>query len=177
MSTPRALIVLVLVILAAAAFLATKPQESSQVVTAAAATRPVMVNLEILSPTTTAAPPPTTTTVPPTTTTTRRATPPTTAPPAPMRATSASGSGSGNPDDPASWDRLAQCESGGDWHIATGNGYWGGLQFSLSSWRAVGGTGYPHEHSREEQILRGRLLWAQGGWRHWPGCTRSFGWI
>lgn len=92
-------------------------------------------------------------------------------PPAEVR-----GSGNGDPNDMASWDRLAQCESGGDWHINTGNSYFGGLQFSLSSWRGVGGTGYPHEHSREEQIHRGQLLYAQGGWAHWPACTRSFGW-
>jgi uncharacterized protein YabE (DUF348 family) len=74
------------------------------------------------------------------------------------------------------WDQLAQCESGGNWAINTGNGYYGGLQFSLSSWRAVGGQGYPHESSRETQIEMGRRLYAQGGWGHWPGCTRSFGW-
>ncbi|MFZ6004726.1 MAG: transglycosylase family protein [Actinomycetota bacterium] len=82
----------------------------------------------------------------------------------------------GDPNDPASWDRLAQCESGGNWSINTGNGYYGGLQFSLSSWRAVGGTGYPHEHSRDTQIEMGRRLHAEGGWSHWPACTRSFGW-
>src|SRR5699024_7057080 len=50
------------------------------------------------------------------------------------------------------WDQLAQCESGGDWSINTGNGYYGGLQFNLSTWQAYGGTGLPSEHSREEQI-------------------------
>lgn len=96
--------------------------------------------------------------------------PPAPAPPAPRP------TGTGDPNDPASWDRLAQCESGGNWGINTGNGYYGGLQFSLSSWRAVGGTGYPQEHSRETQIEMGRRLQAQGGWSHWPACTRSFGW-
>ena len=95
--------------------------------------------------------------------------PPPPPPPPPTRA-------SGDPNDPASWDRLAQCESGGNWAINTGNGYYGGLQFSLSSWQAVGGTGYPHEHPRETQIEMGRRLYNQGGWAHWPGCTRSFGW-
>ena len=47
------------------------------------------------------------------------------------------------------WDRLAQCESGGNWSINTGNGYYGGLQFSLSTWRAYGGSGYPHQNSRK----------------------------
>ena len=92
-------------------------------------------------------------------------------------ATSGSCGGYGDPANDACWHRLAQCESGGNWAINTGNGYYGGLQFSLSSWRAEGGTGYPHQHSAAEQIARGRALHAQGGWRHWPGCSRSFGWI
>lgn len=118
----------------------------------------------------------TTTTMSPTTTTTRPApVTTTTAPPAPVTHRQSSG-GSGDPYSEASWDRLAQCESGGDWSINTGNGYYGGLQFSLASWQGVGGSGYPHEHSRSEQIHRGQLLWEQGGWAHWPGCTRSFGW-
>jgi hypothetical protein len=119
--------------------------------------------------TTTAPPPPPT--APPTTSSVPVPTPTTAAPPAPTQA-----AGSGDPYDPASWDRLAQCESGGNWHINTGNGYYGGIQFSLSSWQAVGGQGYPHENSREEQIRRGQMLWEQGGWAHWPGCTRKFGW-
>jgi len=82
----------------------------------------------------------------------------------------------GDPNDPAAWDRLARCESGGNWTTNTGNGYYGGLQFSLSSWQAVGGTGYPHEASRDAQIEMGKRLYASGGWKHWPACTRSFGW-
>ena len=73
------------------------------------------------------------------------------------------------------WDRLARCESGGNWSINTGNGYYGGLQFSLSSWRAVGGSGYPHTASRAEQIKRGKLLLARHGWGAWPACTRKLG--
>ncbi|HEX4867064.1 MAG TPA: transglycosylase family protein [Acidimicrobiales bacterium] len=97
--------------------------------------------------------------------------------PAPIPAPAPARSDAGDPDDPASWDRLAQCESGGNWAIDTGNGYYGGLQFSLSSWQAVGGTGYPHEASRETQIEMGQRLYnAGGGWSNWPGCTRSFGW-
>ena len=46
------------------------------------------------------------------------------------------------------WDRVAQCESGGNWSINTGNGYYGGLQFSLSTWRAFGGSGMPHQASK-----------------------------
>jgi hypothetical protein len=82
----------------------------------------------------------------------------------------------GDPNDPATWDRLAHCESDGHWSINTGNGYYGGLQFSLSSWRSVGGTGYPHNASRDEQIERAKRLYASGGWRNWPACTRRFGW-
>jgi LysM repeat protein len=73
------------------------------------------------------------------------------------------------------WDQLAQCESGGNWQINTGNGYYGGLQFSLGSWKAVGGSGYPHEHSREEQIRRGEILQSKQGWGAWPACSRKLG--
>ncbi len=73
------------------------------------------------------------------------------------------------------WDRVAMCESGGNWAINTGNGYYGGLQFSLSSWRAVGGTGYPNEASREEQISRGQMLQSKQGWGAWPACTAKLG--
>jgi LysM repeat protein len=73
------------------------------------------------------------------------------------------------------WDRLAQCESGGNWHINTGNGYYGGLQFSLRTWQGVGGVGYPHEASREEQIARGQILQVRSGWGQWPACTAKLG--
>lgn len=73
------------------------------------------------------------------------------------------------------WDSLARCESGGNWAINTGNGYYGGLQFSLSSWRAVGGSGYPHQASRAEQIARGEMLLARQGWGAWPACSAKLG--
>ena len=73
------------------------------------------------------------------------------------------------------WDALAECESGGDWGSNTGNGYYGGLQFSQSSWGAVGGRGYPHEHSRAEQIRRAELLLAEQGWGAWPACSSELG--
>lgn len=120
-----------------------------------------------LAPPATAAPRPT----PPTTAapaTTAPPPPPTTAPPAPART-------GANPNDPATWDRLAQCESGGNWAINTGNGYYGGLQFSASTWRSVGGTGLPHQHSRETQIEMGKRLQARSGWGQWPACTRKLG--
>ena len=56
------------------------------------------------------------------------------------------------------WDRLAECESNGTWDINTGNGFYGGVQFTLSSWQAVGGEGYPHQASKAEQIKRAEIL-------------------
>ncbi|MBV6726074.1 transglycosylase family protein [Nocardioides daeguensis] len=74
------------------------------------------------------------------------------------------------------WDRLAQCEAGGNWHINTGNGYYGGLQFNIGTWRANGGTGYPHQASREEQIrIATRVRDASGGYGAWPGCAAKLG--
>lgn len=73
------------------------------------------------------------------------------------------------------WDSLARCESGGNWSINTGNGYYGGLQFSLSSWRAVGGSGYPHQASKAEQISRAQALKARQGWGAWPACSARLG--
>jgi resuscitation-promoting factor RpfB len=75
------------------------------------------------------------------------------------------------------WDRLAQCESGGNWAINTGNGYYGGLQFNIDTWRAYGGTGYPHEQSRETQIaVATRLRDANGGsYGSWPACAEKLG--
>ena len=80
----------------------------------------------------------------------------------------------GTPSD-GTWDRMAQCESNGNWSINTGNGYYGGLQFALGSWRAVGGTGYPHHATRDEQIYRADKLWLIQGWGAWPGCSRKLG--
>ena len=74
------------------------------------------------------------------------------------------------------WDRLAQCESGGNWAINTGNGYYGGLQFSLGTWRAYGGPGYPHTASRETQIaIATKVRDAAGGYGAWPGCSAKLG--
>jgi uncharacterized protein YabE (DUF348 family) len=71
------------------------------------------------------------------------------------------------------WDRIAQCESGGNWHINTGNGYYGGLQFNLGTWRAYGGQGYPHQNSREQQIaVAERVRAASGGYGAWPHCGK-----
>ena len=74
------------------------------------------------------------------------------------------------------WDSLAGCESGGNWAINTGTGYYGGLQFSLGTWRAYGGAGYPHQQSREYQIMIAeRLRAATGGYGSWPGCAAALG--
>ena len=69
------------------------------------------------------------------------------------------------------WDRIAQCESGGNWAANTGNGYYGGLQFSLSTWQAYGGSGLPSDNSRAEQIrIAEKVRAASGGYGAWPVC-------
>ena len=74
------------------------------------------------------------------------------------------------------WAKVAACESSGDWSINTGNGYYGGLQFSLSTWRAYGGPGYPHQQSRETQIaIATKLRDASGGYGAWPHCSAKLG--
>ncbi|HLS77783.1 MAG TPA: transglycosylase family protein [Nocardia sp.] len=68
------------------------------------------------------------------------------------------------------WDGVAQCESGGNWSINTGNGYYGGLQFSHSTWLANGGTGYAHNASKEEQIRVAENVLKTQGVGAWPVC-------
>lgn len=89
--------------------------------------------------------------------------------PSPVIASSATTAGS------SVWDRIAACESGGNWAINTGNGFYGGLQFTLSSWRAVGGSGLPSDASREEQIARAQALQSRQGWGAWPVCSLKAG--
>ena len=105
--------------------------------------------------------------------------PPTTAAPAPTTTQApAQGSEGYAYDDPRStqvWYDLARCESGGNWSINTGNGYYGGLQFSLPTWESVGGTGHPHEHPAATQIEHGRKLQARQGWGAWPHCSQKLG--
>lgn len=69
------------------------------------------------------------------------------------------------------WDAIAFCESTNRWDINTGNGFYGGLQFTLSSWQAVGGQGYPHHASKAEQIKRAEMLQDLQGWGAWPKCA------
>ncbi len=73
------------------------------------------------------------------------------------------------------FERLASCESGGNWSINTGNGYYGGLQFNLATWRGLGFGGYPHTSSKATQIAAGQKLYGQRGWGPWPSCSRSLG--
>ena len=76
------------------------------------------------------------------------------------------------------WDAVAQCESGGNWSINTGNGYYGGLQFSAGTWTAYGGGAYAptaNLASREEQIAIAEKVQAAQGWGAWPACTAALG--
>jgi hypothetical protein len=76
------------------------------------------------------------------------------------------------------WDDLAQCESGGNWSINTGNGYYGGLQFSYGTWHDSGGgefAEYPHQATREEQIVVAERLRAARGYAPWPACRVKLG--
>ncbi|OSC41718.1 transglycosylase family protein [Mycobacterium decipiens] len=70
------------------------------------------------------------------------------------------------------WDAIAQCESGGNWSINTGNGYSGGLQFTASTWRANGGSGTAAGASREEQIRVAENVLHSQGIGAWPVCGR-----
>ena len=72
--------------------------------------------------------------------------------------------------DSVNWDAIAACESGGNWAINTGNGYFGGLQFSPGTWRANGGAGMPHQASREEQIRVAENVLRTQGIGAWPSC-------
>ncbi|MFC3850297.1 transglycosylase family protein [Corynebacterium hansenii] len=76
------------------------------------------------------------------------------------------------------WDRLAQCESGGNWQINTGNGYYGGLQFSAGTWSGYGGQEFAptaDKASRTEQIYVAEKVLAQQGWGAWPSCSAQLG--
>ncbi len=110
------------------------------------------------------------------------ATPPPASTPPPARApaarapapTSAPPSYSGD----SVWDDLARCESGGNWSINTGNGYYGGLQFNYGTWHDYGGgefADYPHQASREQQIAVAERLRAARGYAPWPACRAKLG--
>ena len=76
------------------------------------------------------------------------------------------------------WERLAHCESSGRWHINTGNGYYGGLQFSRSTWNAFGGRRFARVASRatkREQIRIAERVKRAQGWGAWPACSARIG--
>jgi hypothetical protein len=76
------------------------------------------------------------------------------------------------------WDNLARCESGGNWAINTGNGYYGGLQFNQATWQSNGGTAYAssaHLASREQQIAIAEKVAAGRGFAPWPACAAKLG--
>jgi nucleoid-associated protein YgaU len=75
----------------------------------------------------------------------------------------------------STWDALAQCESGGNWAINTGNGFSGGLQFTPSTWAAYGGSGSAADASREQQIAVAEQVQAAQGWGAWPSCAAQLG--
>lgn len=95
--------------------------------------------------------------------------------PAPARHVSAPAATNFAPGNGSVWDELAACESGGNWAINTGNGFYGGLQFTLSTWQSLGGSGLPSDASREEQIARAEALQARSGWGQWPACSAKLG--
>jgi resuscitation-promoting factor RpfC len=68
------------------------------------------------------------------------------------------------------WDAIAACESGGNWAVNTGNGYYGGLQFTMGTWRANGGFGSPATASREQQIRVAENVLRTQGLGAWPKC-------
>ncbi|WP_405485895.1 transglycosylase family protein [Nocardia sp. NBC_00511] len=76
------------------------------------------------------------------------------------------------------WDALAKCESGGNWAINTGNGFFGGIQFDQNTWERQGGTRYAPRAdmaTREEQIAIASVTQARQGWGAWPACTARLG--
>lgn len=80
-----------------------------------------------------------------------------------------------DPNDGKVWLQLAECESHQNWQDDTGNGYYGGLQFSLGAWASVGGSGKPSDASSSEQIMRGKILQERRGWGPWGACSSRLG--
>lgn len=90
-------------------------------------------------------------------------------------ATLLAGSPTASADSTVNWDAIAKCESGGNWTINTGNGYYGGLQFSPATWTSNGGSGMPHQASRDEQIRVAENVLRTQGVGAWPTCGASAG--
>lgn len=80
-----------------------------------------------------------------------------------------------SPDDAEIWENIAKCETNGNWSSDTGNGYFGGLQFSQGAWNSVGGSGNPAQASKDEQISRGKMLQKMRGWGVWGACAVKLG--
>ncbi|GEC06656.1 hypothetical protein SSP24_43110 [Streptomyces spinoverrucosus] len=81
-------------------------------------------------------------------------------------------------DDQWPWGCVAECESGRRWHLNTGNGHYGGLQFSQSTWKAFGGRKYAPRAdlaTRKQQIAVAREVVAVQGWQAWPVCAKRYG--
>ncbi len=72
------------------------------------------------------------------------------------------------------WDELAECETEGDW-TSINDPFYGGLQFTIESWQAVGGLGRADQVPREEQIMRAEVLLDEQGWEAWPNCAAQLG--
>jgi hypothetical protein len=76
----------------------------------------------------------------------------------------------------AVWAALAECESNGNPRAVGGGGrYHGAFQFSIGTWRSVGGSGLPTDHSYEVQLAAAKRLQARSGWSQWPACARKLG--
>jgi LysM repeat protein len=76
------------------------------------------------------------------------------------------------------WDELAQCESGGNWAINTGNGFYGGVQFDYNTWLSNGGGAYAERAdlaTRDQQIAIASKVQAARGWSPWPACASKLG--
>lgn len=73
------------------------------------------------------------------------------------------------------WDRVAACESTNNWQANTGNGFHGGLQFTMSTWQAYGGSGAPEDASKSEQIAVAERVLAGQGPDAWPVCSAEAG--
>ena len=84
-------------------------------------------------------------------------------------------SGTAAAESTVNWDAIANCESGGNWAINSGNGYYGGLQFSEATWKTNGGTGMPNHASREEQIRIAENVLRTQGIGAWPDCGKASG--
>ena len=138
---------------------------------------PIKSNTSTASPTKTTAKPepsPTHTITPkpspkPSSVKTNKVTPTKTATPTPTKTSSPTPSNNAGV-----WDTIAECESSGDWTLVDPP-FYGGLQFTISSWYAVGGTGMPNEASKDEQIMRAEKLQQLQGWGAWPVCSKKAG--